>query len=115
VDLDGQRKAGPRERTQMVDTAIAGALPHLAEAGSQERRLGTVGVVDQQIEIAEPAQPRAAVVERHLGALEHDEAAVPGGACARQQRGSGELVQRRQRRVRGESGLDSEPRSAPAP
>ena len=53
----------------MLDDAIALLLTRLLEPGGEERGLRALGVVGQQVQVAEAAQARTRVVERELGPL----------------------------------------------
>ena len=94
VQLDRERQPGPLERAQVVGDAVALGLARLLEPGGEQRRLRALGVVGEQVEVAEAAQARTRVVERDLGSLEEDERPVPRIAHAREQRDHGEVADR---------------------
>ena len=92
VQLDDDRQAGPPERPQVVDVLVDVGVEDLLEAGLDQRGLGGLGVVGQQVEVSEAAQAGRAVVERDLRSLHQQQRAVIGGAHAGEEPGSRHLV-----------------------
>jgi hypothetical protein len=76
VNLDGQRQRRELERAEMMDVPEENRRSDLAEAGSDERPLGRLGVGNQKIEVAERAQERIGVPRGYFRPLEQNDRTV---------------------------------------